>query len=141
MEDGNGQDNVAHGHDNQAVDDGALVVLRAVGDDTADKAQDVDAGVEERVYERACLAGEAEFRAEEQNEDGVHDVIAETLAHVAQCRRNQAFGLILEHVFTFLVYFAVKLPKILRKNRPFGPFLCKNNARRPFMAAADGMAV
>lgn len=96
-EDGDGEDHVADGHDDEAVDDGPLVVLGFVGDGTAYEAEQVDAGVEERVDKSAGLLGESEFRTEEEDQDGVHDVVAESLAHVAESSRNKAFGLVFEH--------------------------------------------
>ena len=68
-----------------------------VGDGTAYEAEQVDAGVEERVDKSAGLLGESEFRTEEEDQDGVHDVVAESLAHVAESSRNKAFGLVFEH--------------------------------------------
>ena len=51
--DGDGEEHIAQGHDDKAGADGALVVLRAVGDDTAHEAQHIDAGVEHRVDDTA----------------------------------------------------------------------------------------
>lgn len=96
-EDGDGEDDVAGGHHQEAGDDGTLIVLSAVSDYAADEAEHVDAGVEEGVYEGALLLGEAEFGTQEQHEHGVHDVIAKALAHVAEGGGYQAGGLVFKH--------------------------------------------
>ena len=73
---------ITEGHDDQAPLDGAVVVLGAVGDDTANEAQHIDAEVEHRVDDTSGGIGQAELRHDEQQQDGVHDVVAETLTHV-----------------------------------------------------------
>ncbi len=96
-EDGHGEYYVAHGHHHESRDDGALVILGLVGDISAHKAEHVDARVEEGIDEGTCLFVKTELGAQEQHEDGIHDIVSETLAHVAQRRRNETFGMILEH--------------------------------------------
>lgn len=39
--------------------------------------------IEKRVDERCVVARQAELGTQEQHEHGIHDVIAEALAHVA----------------------------------------------------------
>ena len=77
-----GHAHITEGHDDQAPLDGAVVVLGAVGDDTANETQHVDAEVEHRVDDTGGGIGQAELRHDEQQQDGVHDVVAETLTHV-----------------------------------------------------------
>ena len=96
-EDGHGEDGVACCHYDEAVDDGAFVVLCLVGYGAAYEAEDVDTGIEKRVDQRGCVAREPEFGAEEEHEHGVHDVIAEALAHIAQCCGNEAFWMVFKH--------------------------------------------
>ena len=96
-ENGYGKNHVAKGHDEEARDDSTLVVAGLVGNVSAHEAENVDAGIEEWVDECARLFIEAELGAKEQDENGVHDVVAESFAHVAQGRRYQALGMVLEH--------------------------------------------
>ncbi len=81
-EDRNGEDHISQCHHYQTPDDGRLVVLCLVGDDTAHKAQYVDSRVEEGINKGAGLFGESEFRTQEEHEHRVHDVVAEPFAHV-----------------------------------------------------------
>ena len=60
-QDRNGENHIAGGHNHQACLDGALVVAGAVGDEAAHQAEDVDAGVEERVDERRGFVAQTEF--------------------------------------------------------------------------------
>ncbi len=92
-----GEHNVAEGHDDKTPDDGAFVVLRLVGDGAAHKAEHIDAGVEHGVDQGAFLFREAEFGAQEEHQHCIHDVVAETFAHVAQGRWNKAFGMVFKH--------------------------------------------
>ncbi len=102
-EHGDGQAHIAQGHDQEATHDGALVVLCAVGDDAAHEAHDIDGGQEQGGDEAARLVGQAKLGAEEECQHGVHDVIAEALAHVAEGCEKQSFGMVLEHRFMVFV--------------------------------------
>ena len=69
-----------------------------------DEAEHIDTSVEAGVDDSGCLLFKAEFRAEEEHEHSVHDIISEALAHVAQSRGDQPLGLVLKHRFKDLVY-------------------------------------
>ena len=79
-EDGDGEYAVAHSHDNKARDNGALVVLGAAG-----QGKHIDEEVEYGEHDAGRLVGHTELRVDEQRQHGIHDVVAEALAHVAQC--------------------------------------------------------
>ncbi len=87
------QHRVAQRHDQYAGDDRPLVVAQPVSYQTARQGQDVDRGVEKRVDFARLLAVDAEFRHQEQRQDGHHGVEAEAFARVGEGRGNQTFGL------------------------------------------------
>ncbi len=96
-EDGHGEDAVAQRHNDETLDDGPLVVLGFVGDVAADEAQDVDTGIEARIDDAAGFVAETELGAKEEHEHGVHDVVAESFAHVAQRGGNKTLWLVFKH--------------------------------------------
>lgn len=102
-EDGHRQAHITQRHDQETAHDGALVVLGAVGDDTAHEAHYIDCGEEEGGNQAAGLVGQSEFGTEEECQHGVHDVIAEALAHVAEGCKEQSFGMVFEHRLLDLV--------------------------------------
>ena len=91
------QHGVTQRHDHDAGDNRPLVVAQAVGDESAHQSEDVNRGVEERIDFSGLLTVDAEFRHEEERQDGHHRVEAEAFAGVGQRGGNQAFGLIFEH--------------------------------------------
>ena len=95
--DGHGEDGVAQSHNDQTGNDSALEIACFISDKATHKAEDVDTGIEKRIDECGLVAAEAEFRAQEEHEDSVHDVITESLAHVAQRGRNKALGVVCKH--------------------------------------------
>ena len=84
----NRQHHIADGHGDQAGDDGALVVLQLVGDDTAGQSHHVDAEIEDGVDDGRHIVADAKLRAEEEQQYGIHNIVAEALAHITQCRRD-----------------------------------------------------
>ena len=89
-----GQQAIANGHHDDTRDDGLLVVLGAVGDDTARQGEDVDEKIEHTEDQRRPLVGDAELGADEQHQHGIHDVVAEPLAHVAQSGGDQTLRML-----------------------------------------------
>ena len=89
-----GQEAIADGHHDDARDDGLLVVLRAVRDDAARQGEDVDQEIEHAEDQCRPLVGDTELGADEQHQHGIHDVVAEPLAHVAQSGGNQALRML-----------------------------------------------
>ena len=100
--DGDGQEDVTRRHDDQALLDGALVVLGAVGDDAAHQGEHIDGGVEDGVDQAAGRIAESELGDEEQQQDRIHDVVAEAFAHVAERGGKQSFRVVFEHVYEVL---------------------------------------
>ena len=92
-EERNGQGHVTGRHDEQTDLDGAVVVLRPVGDQTAHQGQDVNAEIEERVDQAGRSVGQTELRDQEEQQHGIHDVVAEALTHIAESRGNQSLGM------------------------------------------------
>ena len=90
---GNGDQQVTQRHHHQPPHDGALVVLGLVGDDTADKRQQVDRSVESRIDVTRRGLVETELGGDEQGQDRHHDVETESLAHIGQSRGDQSLGL------------------------------------------------
>ena len=97
-EDRDGEEHIAEGHDDETALDRPLVVGGPVRDDTADQGEDVDAAVEEGIDESRLGIGQTELGAEEKGQDRIHDVVAETLAHVAESGGQQSFRMIFEHI-------------------------------------------
>ena len=93
-EDGYGEQAVAEGHHQQAGDDGGLVLLRVVGNEATGQAEHVDEEIEHRIDPSGQVVGDAELGAQEEEQDGVHDVVAEALAHVGYGGGNQALGVL-----------------------------------------------
>lgn len=90
-QDRDSQDDVARSHHQEARLDRTLIVLGTVGDDTADETQDVDTHVKNRVDERCLFFRQAEFGTEEENQNGIHDVIAEAFAHIRKSGGYKTF--------------------------------------------------
>ena len=83
-----GEDDVSASHNQKTRLNGCFVVLCAVGNDTANQAKDVDAAIKSGVDTRSDTVAQSELRAEEQNQDRIHNIVAETLTHIAQCGCN-----------------------------------------------------
>ena len=91
-EHGDGEDSITYGHHYDTPYDGALVVLCAVGNDSARQSEHIYEEVKHREHDARHLVRDTELRADEQNQHGIHDVIAEALTHIAQGCRNKALG-------------------------------------------------
>ena len=109
LDDGDGEKDIAQSHDYESALDCALVVLAAVGDDASDKAQNVDCSIEYRIDDSCRPLAKPEFRAEEQQEHGIHDIVAEALAHVAERRGYESFWMPFEHIARWLVLWVLFL--------------------------------
>lgn len=101
--DRNGKQDIAERHHHQAVDDGAFIVLRAVGYESADEAQHIDSGIKKRINQTSCLIAKPELRAKEQREDSIHDIIPETLAHIGKGGGYQSFRMVFKHRKTVFI--------------------------------------
>ena len=56
----------------------------AVGDDTAYETQHIDGSEEHGSNEAALSVGQTELGTKEKSQYGIHNVVAETLSHVAE---------------------------------------------------------
>ena len=96
-EDGDGEDDVAGGHDDEAGADDGFIVLGAIGNDAAHEAKHIDAAIEDGVDDGTGLVAQSEFGAEEEHQHGIHDVIPEAFAHVGEGGRDESLGMVFEH--------------------------------------------
>ena len=99
--DGNREQDIAESHHEQTLLYGPFVVLAAVGYDTSDQRKHIDCCIENRVDNTCGTIADTKLGAEEEQKDGVHYVVAESLAHIAQCGCKQPFGMSFEHILNF----------------------------------------
>ncbi len=81
---GQGQQEITREHDDQAQRDGLAVTQEAVGQEAAQKREDVDADQEGGVHGAGRGRRHSILGLHEQDEDGDHGVVAEALAHVGE---------------------------------------------------------
>ena len=93
---------IAKRHHHQTSYDGSLVLLSTVSDDTTNKRQQVDRGIECRVNVSCCLLAQPELCRDEERQDCHHDVEAEALSHVCKRGCDQSLRMIFEHKFRVL---------------------------------------
>ena len=96
-EDGDRKKRISRCHNHQTGHDGAFIILCSIRDETADKAQHVYQRVKYSIDNTACLIAQTELGAQKEQEYCVHDIIAEPLAHIAECGCNQSFRMSFEH--------------------------------------------
>ena len=84
----NRQADIAQRHDDQTPLDRLVVVLSAVGDDTAYETQHVDTKIEYGIDDTGNAVRQTEFTNQKQCQYGVHDVVTKALAHVSQGGRD-----------------------------------------------------
>ncbi len=94
---GQGQHGVADEHHDHADGDGPAVAEVAVGQETAEKREDVDADHEGRIHEAGRRRRHAVFGLHEQDEQAYHGVEAEAFAHVGEEGYEQSLGMLFEH--------------------------------------------
>ncbi|OPZ81938.1 MAG: hypothetical protein BWY77_00413 [bacterium ADurb.Bin431] len=96
------QHHIADEHHYQAYTDGLAETQHPVGDDAAQKGEEVD----EEHKDAVDLAGRggvhAIFGLQKEDEDGHHGVKTETLTHVGKKGNQQTLGVSLEHRSSFL---------------------------------------
>ena len=90
-EQGDSHHHIADSHNDETPLDGLVVVLGSVGDDTTHQTQHIDAEVEDGVDDAGGAVGQTELGDEEEQQHGVHNIVAEALAHIAQSGGNQPF--------------------------------------------------
>ena len=98
-EDRDGEHGVAGGHNQQTADDGGLIFLCAVGNHTARQTEHINQEIEHGINPAGGVVADAEFGAEKQQEHGVHNVVAEALAHVCYGCRDEAFGVVAARLY------------------------------------------
>lgn len=119
-----GHEQVADEHDHDAQCDHAPET-KLIGKYAAKHRQEINQGEETAIDVARCGCREAEISLQEQDEDGKHRVISESLACVGQCQRVKTFGLIFKHCYLILeflvritsnkyVSFIIMLPLLLR---------------------------
>ena len=94
---GDGYKNITDEHDDQAEADGLPVAEKPVGQETAEKREEIDPEHEDAVDEARGRGVEAVLGLQEQHEDADHGVEAEPLAHVGEEGDEESLGMSLEH--------------------------------------------
>ena len=81
-------------HD-ETPDDGGFVFLRSVCNDTTRQTQHINQEIENSEHRSGGIVGNTELGADEQHQHSIHNVVSETLAHVAQGSGHKALRVFL----------------------------------------------
>ena len=99
---GDGEKQVTYEHHGDAGHD-ALAESNLVGEPAAEDRHKVNCSQESGIELARSSSGKAELRLKEQEEDGQHSVVPETLAGIGKGQGIETFGLVLEHYLYSLI--------------------------------------